>query len=202
MQVNSDEAIQSYFAAATLGAVYVPLNYRARGAELAHMVNEAAPRVLLAGAEYAGLVCSVAGGLSSVERYVALGGQVDGWPSVGDIAAGPADDRPAHGEGDELAVILFTAGTTLRPKGRDAQPRQLLLLRSRQPHARRPGAGGAEPAVRAPVPRRRDAGRDRGRLLRPHPGGPAAVRGRPVGWSWWSASGSPGPWWCPPCSRC
>ena len=117
LQVNSDEAIQVYFATAHLGAVCVPLNYRARGAELAYMVNESSPRVFFVGAEYNELVDSIAPELSSVERYVALGGEVDGWHSIQDLADTSGEETQPRGDGDELTVILFTAGTTDRPKG-------------------------------------------------------------------------------------
>ena len=49
LQVNTNQQVETYFAAAALDAVYVPLNFRARAAELTYMLNDSGARVLLGG---------------------------------------------------------------------------------------------------------------------------------------------------------
>ncbi len=39
LQVNCNQSIESYFAAAKLGAIFVPLNFRAKTDELAYMIE-------------------------------------------------------------------------------------------------------------------------------------------------------------------
>ena len=118
LQVNSDEYVEAYFAAAKLDAVYVPLNFRARAGELVQMVNEAGARVLLVGPAYTDLVSSVAAKLSSVEHYIALEEPVAGWHYYRDlIESASAEERYPQGDGKDLTLILFTAGTTGSPKG-------------------------------------------------------------------------------------
>ena len=85
LQVNCAELIETYFAAARLDAVYVPLNFRARADELIHMINDAAPRVLLVGRRYVDLVRSFSERLESVEHYVALEAPTAGWHFYDDL---------------------------------------------------------------------------------------------------------------------
>ena len=47
LQVNTPHCIETYFAAATLGAIFVPLNFRARPNELEYMINTAEAKVVL-----------------------------------------------------------------------------------------------------------------------------------------------------------
>jgi len=52
LETNTPAVLEALYATASLGAVFVPLNYRARADELAHMLGVAAPRVLLVGDRY------------------------------------------------------------------------------------------------------------------------------------------------------
>jgi acyl-CoA synthetase (AMP-forming)/AMP-acid ligase II len=52
LETNTPAVVEALYATTSLGAVFVPLNYRARADELAHMVGVAAPRVLLVGERY------------------------------------------------------------------------------------------------------------------------------------------------------
>ena len=118
LQVNCNEHVETYFATARLDAVYVPLNFRVRADELAHMVAESSPRVLIAGARYAGLVRSAGEGFAGLDSFVALEQPVDGWRLYDDlIASSDPEDRFPEADGGDLTMVLYTAGTTGRPKG-------------------------------------------------------------------------------------
>ena len=118
LQVNCNQYVEAYFATAKLDAVYVPLNFRARAEELAFMVNDAQPRVLLVGGRYTDSVRSISDRLSTVQHYVALDEPVDGWSYYDDLlASGSGDERFPRADGDDLTIIMFTAGTTAVPKG-------------------------------------------------------------------------------------
>jgi acyl-CoA synthetase (AMP-forming)/AMP-acid ligase II len=119
LEVNTDRYVESYFATSKLDAIFVPLNFRARGDELAYMINDSTPKVVLAGPRYAELVKSFADQVKCVDHYISLEGEVDGWLSYEGITSAVTDDElifPEAGD-DDLSVLMFTAGTTGFPKG-------------------------------------------------------------------------------------
>ncbi|MCI0845273.1 MAG: AMP-binding protein, partial [Chloroflexi bacterium] len=117
MQVNTNQCIEAYFAAAQLDAIYVPINFRAKTDELAKMLEIAQPTCLLLGERYLSLVPE--GSQSSVSM-VLLDGEATGSNRSYDTLLAESSPEQMHfpEAGDEdTTVIMFTAGTTGVPKG-------------------------------------------------------------------------------------
>ncbi len=118
IQVNCNEQVEAYFACAKLDVVYVPLNFRAKADELAYALNDAEPRVLLAGNRYLDLVHAIEGSLGSIGHYVALEEPAAGWRFYDDLIHAASDEeRFPVGSDDDLTILMYTAGTTGQPKG-------------------------------------------------------------------------------------
>ena len=118
LQVNCAEHVEAYFAAAKLDAVYVPIPFRSRADELTHMIRDSEPVVLVAGRRYTDLVQSISENIDSVRCYVSLEEAVDGWRFYDDLVSSADDEeRFPAGDGDDLTMIMFTAGTTGTAKG-------------------------------------------------------------------------------------
>ena len=60
LQVNTSQCVEVYFAVARIGAIYVPLNFRAKGAELIYMLNSSESNTILIGDRYVSLVLIMA----------------------------------------------------------------------------------------------------------------------------------------------
>ena len=89
MQVNTNQCVEAYFAAAKIGAIYVPFNFRARGNELVYMLNSYETNTLLVGERYTELVNSIKPELDSVKTFISLDSQSEAF-SIFVIRIGPS----------------------------------------------------------------------------------------------------------------
>jgi acyl-CoA synthetase (AMP-forming)/AMP-acid ligase II len=115
---NSDHYLAAYFAASWLGAAVVPLNARLTLPELAACVSDSGARILLADDSSSGLAARLAGDVHGLSHVGHIGDSAApaGFLALGDMmAAQPCD--PADGDGDMVAGIFYTGGTTGMPKG-------------------------------------------------------------------------------------
>ena len=119
MQVNTNHLIETYFAAAKLDAIFVPLNFRSRADELAFMIEESGPSVFFVGSRYADVVKSLPKTVLP-DYLVSLDEKIDGeWPYYENILeSSPPDELHfPEGEDQDTTILMFTAGTTGVPKG-------------------------------------------------------------------------------------
>lgn len=117
MLSNSEEFLWAYFGAAICGAVSVPLNVELRGPILEHMLAESEPTVIVAETQYVPtleVALSTTGVETTILRAGSSGGGTDEFRSavLGSDPGGFVETAPA-----DLAVILYTSGTTGRSKG-------------------------------------------------------------------------------------
>ena len=118
IDVNTNQCIESYFASAKIGAIYVPLTFRARAEELSFMINDSGASVVFVGSRYAPLIEQVKGELKGVQHFVSLGDKLDGMHQYESILGAAPDDEPfTELEDSDLTILMFTAGTTGSPKG-------------------------------------------------------------------------------------
>src|SRR4030042_551506 len=117
LSVNCPQYIETYFAAAKTGAIFVPLNFRARADELTYMINRAEVKVLFIGNRFVDLVREMLPNLTGLETCIAIDGPEKDMLNYEDQIAS-ASDEEFFGEIDDAAVtiLMFTSGTTGRPK--------------------------------------------------------------------------------------
>jgi len=115
---NTAEFIDLYYAAPKAGLVLTPLNYRLHPEEWAALLAHAEPTVLVGERALLDHVLPLRGQFPSVETVVATDEQAVGEVPYGELLASDRQFEPPVGQRDsDVAWILYTSGTTGRPKG-------------------------------------------------------------------------------------
>lgn len=114
---NHSEFLIAMFATNRLGATFVPLNFRLTGSELSYIVKDSDARILISDGEHLGSIEPVRSTLPC-EVYIRLGAGSEGWLGLDDLrSANNAHVDEFEVDADSPAAILYTSGTTGRPKG-------------------------------------------------------------------------------------
>ncbi len=115
---NCVEFLALWFAAARIGAVIMPTNTAATVDELAYQVGHSGSRVMFTQAPYEADAERAAEQCECVERIVICGGSSAGRPLLDELMAdAPSSPSPVEVAPTDDAAILYTSGTTARPKG-------------------------------------------------------------------------------------
>jgi fatty-acyl-CoA synthase len=116
--VNAVEVFETFFATWLLGAIAVPLNHRLAAPEIRFMLEDAGASVLVHSTDADALVDSaIAARPAALRHVVAVHGGADRLDYETEIAAGPVLEAEPAVSLDDPALILYTSGTTGRPKG-------------------------------------------------------------------------------------
>jgi long-chain acyl-CoA synthetase len=124
---NCPEFFELIFACGKIGAILVGLNWRLVAPEIDAIVADAQPRMGVVGASEQALLTRAAIEQGGMRRVLCIGPGYDAWRD----AAPPVD--PGHVTADdEVAMLLYTSGTTGQPKG-------VMLTHGNLGHTRRLG---------------------------------------------------------------
>ncbi len=118
LQVNCNQCVEVYFAAAKIGAIHVPLNFRARGNELTYMLNSAEATTLFVGERYIDLVNSIKPEIKSVKHFISIDTPHESMLNYEDMLTSASPDEIfTEIDDDDTTILMYTAGTTGFPKG-------------------------------------------------------------------------------------
>jgi fatty-acyl-CoA synthase len=109
---NRREVVELFFACGRVGAALLPLNWRLSPAELAPILDDARPNLLIGEARF--------------RDRAPEGGWIDLDEDAPRLLAGPFDTtEDVEVDGDDPLLILYTSGSTGRPKGAVLPHRQI-----------------------------------------------------------------------------
>jgi 2-furoate---CoA ligase len=116
VMVNGHETATLYWACHMLGAVFAPFNWRAAEDEIAYVLRDADARLVAFDAS--GIAARAAAGALGFapDRLIAAGG-AEGGAAFESLAQSAPLAGPASAADAEICLLLYTSGTTGRPKG-------------------------------------------------------------------------------------
>ena len=125
---NSVAYLDMFYGLAKIGAIFTPLNWRLTARELSCIVNDCSPKGLIVGPEFADVAAELRNEVD-IEHWISLGGAagaaglsyeagLDG-ASTGEPERPPLDTESPY-------CILYTSGTTGKPKGAVLPHRHIL----------------------------------------------------------------------------
>ena len=114
---NSLEYFLLYGAAARLGAIMLPINWRLSAEEVGYNLSDCQPRIVFADNEFQGSIKAVKEKLASVEKYFNLGPAGGEFSSFESLLDQGSEWVPAEVHTDDGFVIIHTAAVAGRPRG-------------------------------------------------------------------------------------
>ena len=120
---NCPEYLFAYFGIFKAGATVIPISSMLKGREIEYIITDCNPRMLLVHSSLLGVILPVKKRLfQCIEKFVVIGGTEaeygDGFIRFKDlITEGVQGTAGPDVGGDDMAMILYTSGTTGSPKG-------------------------------------------------------------------------------------
>jgi acyl-CoA synthetase (AMP-forming)/AMP-acid ligase II len=118
LSYNCPEFLEALFAANYLGAIAMPINWRLAAPEVRYILEHSGAGALVCDEALLALAEEATTGLDGDLVRVSLStGSSGGWTSIDDMRTGSPVVDPVPAAGDDVHRLMYTSGTTGRPKG-------------------------------------------------------------------------------------
>lgn len=112
---NRPEFAEAYAAGLRSGLRITTINWHLTADEAAYIVEDCEAKAIVADASLGTVAKGILGATGAISAALAVGGEIDGFESYDEAITGASPDDPA--EPVLGATMLYTSGTTGRPKG-------------------------------------------------------------------------------------
>jgi fatty-acyl-CoA synthase len=117
LSYNNIEFLATIFGANYLGAIVMPLNWRLAAPELRFILEHSRARSLVCDAPLVELANQATKDLDGLVRVCISPTGVSDWERFADLSAESIPPTRAQVQGDDIHRLMYTSGTTGRPKG-------------------------------------------------------------------------------------
>ncbi len=116
---NSDRFLILYGAAAKLGAIIVPVNWRSQTAEIQFVLEDCTPKIVFAGSDFQAAVAAAARSVSAVQGLYSMtsAAEQEGFQPFDALLSEEGADARFDIPADAGYVIIHTAAVAGRPRG-------------------------------------------------------------------------------------
>jgi fatty-acyl-CoA synthase len=117
LSYNNIDFLTTIFGANYLGAIVMPLNWRLAAAEIRFILEHSQARALLCDGALVEPANEATKGLDDLVRVCVSPTGAESWEPFADLLDLPDLSLRAHAGGDDIHRLMYTSGTTGRPKG-------------------------------------------------------------------------------------
>lgn len=120
---NCHRVLEAFFGTPLLGSILMPLNFRLVAGDFEYILNHGGAKVLIVEEGLTGLIDSIRDRLTTIEHFVVASDDSkaaeEGWLDYETLLAeaSPESPPPVDIDENETSALLYTSGTTGRPKG-------------------------------------------------------------------------------------
>jgi acyl-CoA synthetase (AMP-forming)/AMP-acid ligase II len=117
LSYNNIEFLTTIFAANYVGAIAMPINWRLAAPELRYILEHSEARALVCDDALVDLANDATKGMEDALLRASISGPVDGWTPLADLRDAANAPPRVHVADDDVHRLMYTSGTTGRPKG-------------------------------------------------------------------------------------
>jgi long-chain acyl-CoA synthetase len=114
---NSLEYVYLYGAAAKLGAIMLPMNWRLSSQEVEYILSDGSPKVIFAGLEFHGMISPFISKSSFIEKCYNMGEACGDFLAFNDLMEKDGASAETNVSSDDPYTIIYTAAVHGKPRG-------------------------------------------------------------------------------------
>ena len=119
LAMNCAEYLEVCGVAEVAPFIVAPVNFRLASAEIAYILDDVKPRILVFEQQYTDLIEKLRAELRGIEHFIMIGDTPPDWASAYEevLASGSPHGAPWAPQPLDIHTVIYTSGTTGRPKG-------------------------------------------------------------------------------------